>query len=181
MALETPPTKDDATMPYQHLWAHGVSRASDLECIIDQNGNFCLNSGDLDYLCVIIEWLPPPVTPAAREDAPSSYEHCRPCDVVMEGGESAFSLTIGVGTGSIMRSRVGCYSSLVRKRRGGNKVKAVVRRSRQESATVIAPAPDKVNLYVIELSLQYAIHESPSLFHEGTLVYFSMRFVGGMS
>ena len=37
------------------------------------------------------------MTPAAREDAPGSYEHCRPCDVVMEGGESAFSLTIGVG------------------------------------------------------------------------------------
>ena len=49
----------------------------------------------------------------AGEDAAGSYEHCRLCDVVMGGGESAFSLTIGVGTGCIMmRSRVGCCSSL---------------------------------------------------------------------
>lgn len=119
------------------------------------------------------------VTPVAKEVAPSSYEHHWLCDGVMEGANQ-HSLCQWCRYGLYNNAPVDSVVAppLVQKRKGRNKVKAAVRRSRQRSATGIAR--DKGNSYVI-VSTICNIWQVHQLMHEGTLVFFEMRFVGEMS
>lgn len=102
-----------------------------------------------DNPCVIFELLLPPVTPAANM---MLLARTNLADHVMESWRALISIlfTNGVGTGCIMMlpaSRLLLLPWSVQKRRGRNKVKAAVRRSRQRSATGLLR--DKGNSYVI--------------------------------
>ena len=129
LALETPPAKDDATNPYEHVWAHGVSSASDWECIIDQNGNFLPEEWRFrQFMCYY--------RMAAASRDTSSKRRCSwllwtlPTMWCSHGGWwISILLTIGAGTGCIMmHSRVGCCSSLGTEKKRGKQSKSCIKK-----------------------------------------------------